>query len=170
MPAAVIILAKLLGIFLVTQLFSISWAIRDYTGSIFAVTTVLNSDDVITVTAYSDLFMYLVIAIFFSLAVFRSIFLHNNHASQQVILSLAKRNLLNLVKDSYTVYSQASAWWIFMLLSNVLIWTNYLMDKSYLWIGIASTVTTFLLTLILILDVFREIEYIRKHPSKYDWH
>lgn len=169
LPAAVLVVTKLLGILLVTNIFNIAWSIRDYTGSIFAVTTVLNHDDVITVTAYSDLFMFVIIAIFFSGAVFRTIFLHSSHASEKVILSLAKRNLLNLLKDSYTVYTQASAWWIFMLLTNVIVWVNYLTGKSFLWIGISVTFTTILLTLILVVDVFREIEHIRKHPSKYQW-
>ncbi len=168
-PAAVTILSKFLGILLVTRFFGIAWSFRDYTGSIFAVTTVLKPEDVITVTAYSDLFMYIVAALFFSVAVFRAIFFHNTHTSEMVILSLSKFNLLNLIKDSYTVYGMTAGWWIFMILSNLLIWVNIFMGKGFDWIGIITTLSSFILSIVLFLDVYREISLIRKHPSRYEW-
>jgi len=168
-PAAVTILSKFIGILLVTQFFGIAWSFRDYTGSIFAVTTVLNVDDIAIVTGYSDLFMYIIAALFFSIAVFRAIFFHNTHTSEMVILSLSKLNLLNLIKDSYTVYGMTAGWWIFMVLSNFLIWVNIAMGKSFEWIGIVATLSSLVLSLVLFLDVYREISLIRKHPSKYEW-
>lgn len=167
-PASVLILAKFLGILLVSNYFSIAWSLRDYTGSIFAISTVLKSEDVIIVTAYSDLFMYIIAALFFSIAVFRTIYLHNTHVSEMTILSLSKLNLMNLIKDSYTVYGMTAGWWIFMVLSNVLIWVNVATDKSYSWIGVITTLASFVLSFVLFLDVYREISLIRKHPSKYE--
>lgn len=169
-PASVLILAKFLGVILVARYFNIAWSLRDYTGSVFAVSTVLKAEDVILVTSYSDLFMYVVAALFFSIAVFRTIFLHNTHANEMVILSLSKLNLLNLIKDSYTVYGMTAGWWIFMVLSNALIWINISLDKTYSWIGVLTTLSSFLLSFVLFLDVYREISLIRKHPSKYKWH
>lgn len=168
-PASVLVLSKFFGILLVTHFFGIVWSLRDYSGSIFAVSTVLRSEDVTTVTAYSDLFMYIIAALFFSVAVFRAIFLHNTHTSEMVIMSLTKLNLLNLVKDSYTVYGMTAGWWIFMILGNLLIWVNIFLAKSYLWIGLLTTLSTVILSLVLLFDVHREISQIRKHPSKYQW-
>jgi len=168
-PAAVTILSKFIGILLATQLFGIAWSIRDYGSSTFAVTTVLKTEDVITVTAYSDLLMYIVTALFFSIAVIRAIFFHNTHTSEMVILSLSKLNLLNLIKDSYTVYGMTAGWWIFMVLSNLLIWLNIFAGKSIEWIGIVTTLSSLVLSLVLFLDVYREISQIRRHPSKYEW-
>ncbi len=170
LPAAVLILSKFLGILITIRIFNIAWSLRDYSTSVFAVSTVLRAEDVITVTAYSDLFMYIVVAFFFSIAVFRTIYLHNTHPSEMVILSLAKFNLLNLIKDSYTVYGMAGGWWIFMVLSNFLIWINIIAEKSYSWIGIVTTAATLFLSLVLFIDVYREISLVRKHPSKYQWH
>lgn len=168
-PAAVMVLSKLLGIILVSNFFGIAWSLREYANSMFATSTVLNPDDVIIVTSYSDLFMYIVLATFFSLAVFRSIFFHNTHVTEMVVLSLSKFNMLNLIKDSATVYSKAGGWWIFMVFTNLLIWLNYFSDRTYLWVAIVTTLATVVLSTILLIDIYREISLIKKHPSKYNW-
>lgn len=170
LPAAVIVVAKFAGVLLTVNFFAIDWTLREYTSSAFAVSSVLNLEDLKIVTAYSDLFMYIIIALFFSATVFRSIYFHNTHASQMVILSLAKFNMLNLLKDSYTIYSMAAGWWLFMVVSNLLIWTSIIAERSFLWVGVLTTLSTIVLTVILVVDVYKEISVVRKHPAKFKWH
>ena len=168
-PASVMVLSKFLGILFVIQLFGIPLSIRDYSTNIFASTTVLRPEDIQTVTSYSDLIMYTVMAIFFSVTIFRAFFLHNTHVNPKTVLSLANRNLLNLIKDSYEIYHVSAAWWLFTALANVVIVFDVVANRTYAWIGIAATLFTALLSAIILQDVYKEVTNIKKHPGSYKW-
>lgn len=170
LPASIMLLSKLLGLFLVSFIAQIPFSIKEYVGSTVPVTTVLSAADQQIITGYSDAFMFLVIALFFSVYVYRSIYLNASTVKEAVILSLAKRNLLNLIKDSFSLYSAATSWLMFLVLGNILIWLNIADSKGYLLIGIISTIFTIATSLVLIIDVQKEVDNIKKHPAKYEWY
>jgi hypothetical protein len=169
LPAALMVLGKFLGIVLAIQFFGISWSVKDYANSIFEVGALVRQEDIATVTSYSDLLMYALLAIFFSWNIFRAIYFHNTHVKPTLVVKLANHNLLSLVKDSYQIYHSAAVWLLFTWISNVLIIINAFMGKTYTWIAVAATLFSILLTALLLQDVQREIENIKQHPGQYEW-
>ncbi len=168
-PAGIMILSKFLGVVLTIRVLNIPWTLKEYTNSLFSVGAALRAEDIATVTSYSDLVMYMSLAIFFSFSIIQAIYLHNSHVKPTLVLKLSNRNLLNLIKDSYEIYHSSVIWLIFTWIANVLIIVNTVIGRTYPWIAIACTISSVVLTTLILQDVHREIDNIKKHPGQYTW-
>lgn len=170
LPASLMILSKALGIYLLTKLLNIPIGLSQYSDNLFSIGgQSLSLDDVRFITSYSDLIMFTVLAIVFSINIFRAIYLHNSHIKPTLVTKLADNNLLNLIKDSYEIYHSATAWLGFTALTNAVILVNVVNGFTYAWIGLLTVTITALLTVLLLQDVHKEIENIKKHPGQYNW-
>lgn len=168
-PAAALVAGKFFGIILTLNLFGISWSIKEYTDSFFSFQTAVRAEDLALVTSYSDLFMYLTIAVFFSFSVIRAIFFHSSHVKPSLVIKLANKNLLSLIQTSYKVYNFASVWLVFAWIANILVLVNVFRGASYPWVGILVTLCSVILSILLLEDMYKEIENIKKHPGSYKW-
>lgn len=168
-PAAMLVFSKLAGIIITSKILDISISVKDYTNTIFGVGTFVPKEGLVLMTSYSDLIMYILVAAFFSVSLVRAIFFHSTHVKPTLILKLADRNLLNLIKDSYEIYNTAAAWLLFLWISNVLVLVNVLNNTTYVWIGVVATVSSIVLSIAMFQDVNREIENIKQHPGQYKW-
>lgn len=166
-PACVMILGKLVGVLIALWAFGIPYSLRDYFSAVYSLRFVVPSADIQTISSYSDLVMYIVVAACFSIVLVRAIFLHSTHVTPSLITKLANNDLLKLVQSSYEIYHSATIWLIFLIISNVLVLVNVFQSSSYAWIGVVCTFATIVLTAILLSDVYREIESIKKKPSNY---
>lgn len=169
MPAALLIIGKIAGIFVSIRLFDIPLTTKEYANQLFSPVVVSNPLHLLQVTSFSDLTMFVVIATYFSIALIRAIYLHNTHVKPPLVAKLVKYNLLSLVQNSYELYHNAFVSLIFTWIATILIVVNVLNSQTYGWIAISSSLVTFALTLGLFYDVYREIEQIRKSPGKYEW-
>jgi hypothetical protein len=168
-PAAVMILGKLLGVVLATATLNIPFSIKEYADSIFSVRAVVRAEDLLSVTSYSDLIMFLTVALFLTFSVFRAVFLHSSHVKPTLVSRLANNNLLKLIRNSYEIYHYAVVWIIFTWVSNILIFINIYRGLTYSWIGITTLLFSILMTVVLLQDVYKEIENIKHKPGGYQW-
>lgn len=166
-PACIMILGKLVGVLFALWFFDIPYSLRDYFSAVYSLRFVVPQENIQTVTSYSDLVMYVIMALFFSLVLIRALFLHSTHVTPSLITKLANSNLLKLVQSSYEIYHTATVWLVFMIIANVLVLINVFRGSTYAWIGVVCTIVSVLLTVILLHDVYREIESIKKKPSSY---
>ncbi len=163
------VLGKFLGLLITIQIFNLPWSLKEYTNSFFTVGATLRSEDIATATSYSDLIMYMFLAIMFSILVIRAVYFHSTHVSPTLVAKLVDKNLLNLVKSSYDIYHSAFVWLVFSWIANILILINVFSSKTFLWVAIVCTTSSLILTTMLIQDVYKEIENIKKHPGEYVW-
>jgi len=167
LPSALMVVSKFVGIFLIIRLFGLEWSIQETPNNIFSFQTVLSSQDVVLVTSYSDLIMFSILAIGFSVNILKAIFLHNSHISSELLNRLASVNLLTLIKNSYEIYHSASVWLIFMWIAALISLSNALSGSTFGWVGITTLIVSILLTVIFFQDVYKEVEYAKEHPGKY---
>jgi len=167
LPAALMLVSKFIGILLSIQIFNISWVVQQTPNNIFSFQTVLSSQDAITVTSYSDMLMFCVLALGFTINILRAVFLHKSHVSLDLLTRLAHKNLLNLIKSSYEIYHSAFIWLVFMWIAALMILNNTFSQAIFPWVGIVALLTSTLLTVIFFQDVYKELEYLRQHPGKY---
>lgn len=166
-PASVMILGKLIGVLGTLYFFNIPFTIRDYFSQVYSSRFIVQSDYISVVTSYSDIVMYFILALVFSIFLVRAIFFHDTHLKPSVITKLANSNLLSLVKSSYEIYQSAIVWLIFLWISNFLIIVNVFSGNTYLWIGVVCTIFSLFFTTLLFQDVYREIENIKRKPGGY---
>lgn len=151
------------------MVFNLPWGIKDYAGSLFTIQTVVREQDLQLVTTYSDLLMLIFVATGLTVVIIRSVYLHESHINPMIVSRLANFNLLSLIKSSYEIYHKATIWTIFNILATVLILINVIAGRSAVWVGIIGVTATIILVVILLQDVYKEIENVRREPSKYKW-
>ncbi len=157
-PAALLVIGKLVGLMLTINLFDLPWSLKELPGGILSVRPALMPDDVVTASSYSDLIMYLIIAIGFTFVLIQATHFHETHINPRLLIKLSSNNLTGLVKSSYDIYHTATIWLIFIWISCGIIWLNVLTGKTLSWVAIATLVANIIFTTILLQDVYREIE------------
>jgi len=169
LPALILLVGKAVGILLTSRLFGTSLSIREYSSSLFSVTPVVPAEDLKFITTFSDLFMYIGIATFFSYVVIKAVFFHNTHVKPKLVTALANQNLLKLVQNTYEIYHMGAIALIFTWMANAIIIVNALSGRTFPWLAIASLISAVSITAILLLDVYKEIENIKHKPGSYQW-
>ena len=167
LPASLMLVSKFVGIFLVIRAFNLDWLVQQTPNNFLSFQTVLSAQDVVLVTSYSDLVMFAIVALGFTVNILRAIFLHNSHISPQLLNKLASKNLLSLIKNSYEIYHAASVWLFFLWICQAIVLTNALNNSIYSWVGMMTLLISILLTIVFFQDVYKEIEYAKQHPGKY---
>lgn len=147
--------------------FDVEWTLNEHANDLFSFGSSNSLEDIQVITSYSDLFMYVVMALFFSFNIFRAVFLHSSHVNPKLVRKLIERNLIEVIKGSFEIYTSASIWLSFTLVANVLILVNVVQSNTYLWVGATTLISTLALATILLQDVYHEIRAIKKSPSKY---
>lgn len=165
-PALVLVLGKLTGIYIATNFLGIEVTFNQYTNNFLSISPSVDQNLLKEVTSYSDLFMFIFIASFFSSVLFRAVFFHSSHVSPQTLYHLAHRNLLEIIQDSYQLYHSGAVSLFFMWVASILIFINVALDRTYYWIGIVSITSSIILSLMLFQDVLREIENIKKNTGQ----
>lgn len=165
LPAAVLVVGKFLGLYLTIQIFSLNWGIRNIPNSLFSVRPVFYPQDVLIASTYSDLFMYLLVMIGFSVVLVQAVIFHNSHISPIMLSRLANHNLIGLVKGSFEIYHKAAMWGVFLWVANGLILLNVLSNKTEAWVFIFSAATSIILNIVMLRDVANEIELSKKNTK-----
>src|SRR5688500_8880146 len=109
-PSALVIFGKFIGIAIVISYFKLPYTVNNYTSNVLNGTLTISAEHVELIFTYSDVIMFVLIALGFSLHLIRAIFFHDTHLSPKIITQLADLNLLNLIKDTYEIYHKAAVW------------------------------------------------------------
>ncbi len=166
LPAALFVVGKFVGLIITVNVFSLPWTVQEIPESFFTIRPALLSDDLIVANSYSDLIMFLLLALGFSLILIQAAFFHNSHIHPRLLVKLANNNLLGLIKSSFDLYHNAVIWLLFNWLAVFTIIINVLTQKTYLWIGGVSLITAIVFTVTLLQDVYREIEISKRNLGK----
>lgn len=168
-PAVVMVLSKVLGVYLVGMLFDIDVSMQRYEDSLFSYAPEVSIEDIKTISSYSDLIMFTAVAVIFSIILIRAIFLHSSHIKPTLMTTLASKNLFSLIYTSYDIYHAGAVSLIFSWAATILIFSNVLMAQTYAWVGILAFFSSVIMTVMLLHDVYREINNIKKNPGSYEW-
>jgi hypothetical protein len=152
------VVGKFIGLIFSINLFSLEWGIKNIPGALFSVRPVFYSEDILIASTYSDLVMFAIIIIGFSIVLMQALVFHDSHISPSLLSKLANKNLLGLVKSTFEIYHKAAVWTIFVWISVLLIFLNTLASKTELWVLVFALITTIALNVFLLRDVASEIE------------
>lgn len=164
-PAALLILAKLAGIFLVAALFSVNIQVNVLADALLSFETVVNAGDLPLISSYSDLFAFSIMSFGLAFILISAVYFHDSHIKVSTVNKLAKFDLLHLIKGSFELYHSGIVWLIFLWLANLLILINVIKQSTYLWILLVTVIFSISLTVIFFRDLFQEIELVKKNPQ-----
>ncbi len=163
LPASIMVLSKIAGLALTSFAFNLPIGLTQIPSVIFTVRPVVLPEDLQTLSTYSDIMMYVFLAISFSLVLVQAAHFHDTHINPSLLIKLSNRNLLGLVKSSFDIYHTATIWIIFLWLGFLAITINVLLDKTLAWVGIAALISNIVFTSILLQDVYHEIDTTRRN-------
>lgn len=158
-PAALIIAAKALGIMVVNLVFGLTWSVDTIFKAFWQPHIIYPTEvEAIMVASYSNLFMYTAIFVGMAMIIAKAFYLHDSHVSPQLVLKLAKMDLLQVIQSSFQLYHQAIVWFVFLVLATVFIFSNYMQGMTYAWIAITAVVLTIITFWLLIRDIEEEVD------------
>ena len=157
LPAVLLFIGKLLGILFVAGVFKMDVEFSLYDYNIFFFKTSVSGDDLLSLSSYSDIFMFLTIVLGMSFILFRALVLHDTHVSSGTIFKLAKYNLLNLISTSFELYHSGIIWLLFTWVSTIIILINCIKGISYVWVLFVAVVFSIFFSIIFARDLISEI-------------
>lgn len=168
LPAALMVLSKFIGLVVVVSLFGIQLDLNSAAESLLNVRPAVLAEDLITISTYSDLIMYLLLAAAFSFILIQATHFHDTHISPRMLVKLSRHNLTGLVQSSFRLYHSAAIWLVVIWIATSLIWINVLNQTTQLWTGVAVLIASITFTTILIQDVYKEIELGQRQVGKHN--
>lgn len=162
LPAILIVVGKLLGIYIFSGLFNTQIGLQQNLNSLVSFRPVVIAGDLLQISTYSDVLMFTLVCVGFSIVIINTVYLHESHVSVSTITKLIELNLLSLVKTSYELYHRGVTWFIFIWLTNLIILFNVGAGKTSAWVLLVSFMFSMILSLILFKDVLKEIELSKK--------
>ncbi|MCA9379360.1 hypothetical protein KC640_02940 [Candidatus Dojkabacteria bacterium] len=161
-PAALMVVGKVLGLILTVNLFGLPWTVTQVQGTLSTIRPVVLADDLITANTYSDLAMFVLLAVGFTFVLLQATHFHDTHISPRMLMRLSNHNLMDLVKSSFDIYHAATIWLIFLWVCFFVIAINAALGKTMLWLALAAFVANTIFTTLLLQDVYQEIDLTRK--------
>jgi len=166
LPALLLFLGKLVGILFVAGIFKIGveFSLNDY--NIFLFKASVTGDQLLTLSSYSDIFMFLTIVLGMSIILFRALMFHDTHISSKNVFRLAKYNLLDLIGTSFELYHSGVIWIAFTWVSTVIIFLNCTRGITYVWVLFVAVVFSIFFSIIFARDLISEINLSNDESKK----
>ncbi|MCA9380759.1 hypothetical protein KC678_00650 [Candidatus Dojkabacteria bacterium] len=168
-PALLMLLGKFGGIAIISGLLGYNLKFSQYANSVLSLNGIVPKEDLIKITVFSDLIAYLVIAVIVLVAVVRALYFHDSHIKPRLSAKLVQNNMMGLIRNSYSIYYSAIVSLTFLWIMTFIIIINWLINKEYILTLLFSVVISTTLTLIIYVDIRREIDNIKMKPSLYNW-
>ncbi len=158
-PALFLIVAKMLSLYIVSAIFNLPFEIKSR--SFLGFLPALNFADMsyyIKAENYSNLVMFLAVALGTILILVRAYFFHASHIHPNLHAKLARFNLETLIAPSYNLYHQALIWLLFLWLTVGFLTLSTIRGITYPQITIIAFVVAANFSWVFAIDVEKEIE------------
>lgn len=136
LPAFLMMFTKAVAIAGLNIILELNWDVRYASGLFLPINlTYERTEDVVMVTSYSNLFMFVSIIVGCLVVTSKSLLFNHKKASPYFVLKLAKLDLLHLLKSSFEVYKEAFVWGCFLVTTTIYIFISFLTGQTYGWIA-----------------------------------
>lgn len=163
-PAVAIIVAKMVGLFAVVSIMNLDFTVKN-ADLLWVLPRVsfANLADYTVAESFSNLAMFVVVALGTVFVLLRAHFFHASHIHPNLHARLVALNLESLIAPSYHLYHQAVIWLIFLwLTTGFLLISTVLLHITHPLISAVAFIIAVNFTWIFAIDVEKEIEITRQ--------
>lgn len=145
LPAILMIAGKVLGIFLASATYGLSFEIGNDINGIFS-TQIYFHDEATTlfVNSFSDLLMFIFLAVPTLYFVVKTAIFQSSLDNPKTIVKVTRLNLLQWITKDDTTFLRIFIWCAFLWITSAIVVTNSIQDNTYTWVGIIAGATAFL--------------------------
>lgn len=151
LPAVILVAAKVLGVILVNSVLNLRWSLKGLSLVYYS------NADYLAASSYSTLIMFGAILLFTLWVLLKSHLWHDSHVSPSTSAKLVDHNLISLIQSSFELYTQATVWLSYSLLTTLILGVMAASGLIFAWVFYVALVTSVLTSVLLILDVEREV-------------
>lgn len=166
-PAVALIVAKMVGLFATAYVLHLNFTIKNADIlAVFPSVQFPNIEDYTVAENFSNLAMFIVVALGAFLVLLRAHFFHESHITPNLHARLVALNLDSLVAPSYHLYHQAAIWLIFLwLTSGFLLISTIVLHTTYPVISAIAFIICANFSWVFALDIEKEIEINKRAVS-----
>ena len=137
---------------MLTYLYGIKFSVSA-SGFIFS-----NSQDYLFINSYSTLAMIVILGSGLLYILVKALYFHDTHISPRLTTKLFHHRLATLIQSSFELYSQGVIWLIYLYLISAVSIILAVFDYTYGWIPVVAVFLCGISTIVLIIDVEKELE------------
>ena len=150
-PALILVAARILSVFFVSNYFDIEFTIGP-TGFIFR-----NTEQYRFINTYSMFILLLVLAVGLGYIILKAYLFHETHIKPGKTAKLYSLKLSSFIQSSFDLYSQGAIWLSYTYLLLFSLFVMALFQLVYLWVLVVAFAVVIAGTVLLVLDVEREM-------------
>lgn len=144
-PAILMIAGKMLGIFLVSAVYSLTFEIGNDLNGIFSTQIYFyDKNTTMFVNSYSDLVMFAFLAIPTIYFILKTAIFQSALENPKTIVKVTRFNILSWITKDDTTFLKIFIWTAFLWIASAIVVLNTVQDSTYSWIGIMAGSTAFL--------------------------
>lgn len=151
-PAILLLCTRFISVVMLTYLFGIKFSTSPK-GFTFS-----SVQDYLFINSYSTLAMVIILGVGLLYILIKALYFHNTHISPSLTTKLFHHRLATLIQSSFELYSQGVIWLIYLYLIGAVSVILAVFDYIYNWVSVAALIMAGISTLILIIDVEKELE------------
>ena len=163
-PILALVVGKLVGILVAGSFVGVD-IVWDFSNPATFLSPAVPVTEIASITTFADLFMYGCLAVGMSIVLIQSSFFHDSHIDVGAVSKLADYDLLHLIKSSYQLYHWGFIWSLYLILGTIIILIDTLGGRTDLWVLIVTAIFSVFSIIILVKDVYNEIETAKKISS-----
>ncbi|MBI2326901.1 hypothetical protein HYU92_01135 [Candidatus Curtissbacteria bacterium] len=162
MPAAALIIGKMLGLLLASLYFQLPFTVQaGHFLKILPAVEFANLKDYILAESYSNMGMFIAASLGTLLVIIQAHYFHESHIHPTLHAKLVALNLENLVAPSYHLYHQAAIWLIFLWLTVGFLIISTVLGITYPYLAFIAFIVAANFSWVFAIDIEREIELSR---------
>ena len=159
-PAIALIVAKMVGLFAAASFLNLEFTVKNAQLLAFLPSVQFTTvNDYIRAENYSNLAMFLTVALGTFLILIRAHYFHESHIKPNLHAKLISLSLDGLVAPSYHLYHQAAIWLIFLwMVTGFLLISTIILDVTYPLISATSFIIAANFSLVFAMDIEKEVQ------------
>ncbi len=150
-PSIFLVATKVVSTLMINRLLDLSWEFSQGRVVYFS------KEDFLLANSYSSLATFLAIVLGLLWVMVKVNFFHEDHIHPRLSAKLHESNLTQIIQSTLTIYSQAAIWLIYAWLTTVILLVQAWFNLSYRWVGGVGLGVSLLATIILAIDVERDL-------------
>jgi len=162
LPFSLVILAKVIGLYVVIRLLNIDWGIANFGNNIISVTPLVYAKDIHILASYSNLILFSVLFLGFSIQLLISNLRQTSRTNNNFLRLAIRMSTLNVFSKGLHLYTKIYIWLFYVWLVVGYILLDFILGRSDLWVCIVSLVLAIIITAVLIMDTVKEYNNVLK--------
>lgn len=156
LPFSLTILGKVFGLYFVLSLLGIDWGVGDFPGSFISATPIVYGKDLVAVSTYSNLIMFVLVFSLFAIQVAITQLRQQSLTNTQLLRRLLSLPKVNAFERGLIIYSRLYVWFAYIWLITVYIFIDTMIGRTQPWLMVVSLGLSILTSIVLIKNTTRE--------------